>query len=50
MALPILDMLKNGELPEVKVEIQNKTIISFALATLIVASIVILINYLFKRK
>lgn len=48
--MTLLDMLKNGELPEVKVEIQNKTIISFALAILIVAAIVIMLNYLFKRQ
>jgi hypothetical protein len=47
--MTLLDMLKNGELPEVKVEIQNKTIITFALAFLIVATIVILIKYLFKQ-
>lgn len=50
MAIPVLDMLKNGELPEVKVEIQNKTIITFALSLLIVACIVIMLNYLFRKK
>lgn len=46
---PILDMLNQGELPVIKVEIQKNSIISFGVALIIVIIIAMLMYALFIR-
>jgi hypothetical protein len=46
---PLLDMLNQGELPVIKVEIQKNSIVGFAIALIIVIMIAMLMYALFIR-
>jgi hypothetical protein len=46
---PLLDMLNQGELPVIKVEIQKTSIISFGIALVIAVTVAMLVYAIFIR-
>jgi len=49
MALPVLENLAKGELPTVKVELAKSTIVTLAVGLVVIGTIMIILNYVFKR-
>lgn len=47
--MKILDMLKDGELPEVKVGLENATLVKLGVTIVIACTIVILVFQIFKK-
>ena len=47
--MTLLDNLANGDLPTVKVELAKTTIITLAIGLVVIGTILIILNYVFKR-